>query len=259
MLIFIINRTCSFSQNKLDTFKQNQERNNYKPEILNNGFIDVVGNGQINASARFLRLYIGEPKKFSIPLSLYSGVSANNFQNSQSQPNNKNNEHLYNNFINPLSGLVNICIEDVYFQKKKQNKITWVSIIYNTGLRILTGNKVGLITNPSTGKPVNFINSFASSGLYFQTGAWERNNQSNLGIFWAAFRLIGSYSNPNQLKDIVPDIKTNGLYYGYSFGWGVEINSLVNLKVIFYKYLKQPEFDFTTPIYQFSFNYSLKN
>src|SRR5436190_16147424 len=52
-----------------------------KPEIFTNGFIDIINNGQINASARFIRLYIGEPGRFAIPLSLYSGVSANNFQN----------------------------------------------------------------------------------------------------------------------------------------------------------------------------------
>jgi hypothetical protein len=32
-----------------------------KPEVLNSGFIDILTNGQINASARFIRLYIGEP------------------------------------------------------------------------------------------------------------------------------------------------------------------------------------------------------
>ncbi|GAB2834047.1 hypothetical protein [Ferruginibacter profundus] len=52
-----------------------------KPEIFTSGFIDIVNNGQINASARFIRLYIGEPHKFAIPLSLYGGVSNNNFQN----------------------------------------------------------------------------------------------------------------------------------------------------------------------------------
>ena len=31
----------------------------YKPEILTSGFIDVVNNGQVNASARFIRLFIG--------------------------------------------------------------------------------------------------------------------------------------------------------------------------------------------------------
>lgn len=39
-----------------------------KPEILTSGFIDIVNNGQVNASARFIRLFIGEQGKFAIPL-----------------------------------------------------------------------------------------------------------------------------------------------------------------------------------------------
>ena len=30
-----------------------------KPEILTSGFIDIVNNGQVNASARFIRLFVG--------------------------------------------------------------------------------------------------------------------------------------------------------------------------------------------------------
>ena len=43
---------------------------------------------------------------------------------------------------------------------------------------------------------------------------------------------------PKQIKDFLPEINTNGFYHGYSIGFGVEINNLVNLKVIYYKYLK---------------------
>ena len=39
---------------------------NYKPEIFTSGFIDIINNGQVNASARFIRLFIGELGKFYI-------------------------------------------------------------------------------------------------------------------------------------------------------------------------------------------------
>ena len=45
-----------------------------------------------------------------------------------------------------------------------------------------------------------------------------------------------------------------GLFYRL----GVEIDSLVNIKVRYYKYTKKPEIDYSLPIYQFSFNYSMK-
>ena len=229
----------------------------YKPEIFTSGFIDIINNGQVNASARFIRLYIGEPGKFSVPLSLYSGVSSNNFQNTQSYSQ-RSNDALVTNFINPLSGLANISIDGVVFFNKKSTKVTKGGFLYHTGERILTGIRTGPVTDPATGKPINFLNSFGSLGLYFQTGAWERNNAKNVGVFWFASRYIGCYTNPNQLKEILPGIKTNGLYHGYSFAWGVEINNLVNIKVVYYKYIKKPEINYYLPIYQFSFNYTLK-
>ena len=80
-----------------------------------------------------------------------------------------------------------------------------------------------------------------------------------MGIFWLALRYIACYTNPAQIKAFLPDVKTNGIYHGYAVGFGVEINNLVNLKAIYYKYSKQPEIEYALPIYQFSFNYSLKN
>jgi hypothetical protein len=56
-----------------------------QPEIFTSGFIDIINNGQVNASARFIRLYIGEPGKLAVPISLYTGVSSNNFQNTSSR------------------------------------------------------------------------------------------------------------------------------------------------------------------------------
>ncbi|HMK05387.1 MAG TPA: hypothetical protein VK489_14395 [Ferruginibacter sp.] len=231
----------------------------YKPEIFTSGFIDLMNSGQVNASARFIRLFIGEPGKIAVPLSLYGGVSNNNFQNQSGTSGlQKNNNHLVTQYINPLSGLLNISVDGIVYFKRTQ-KPTKKGFLYHAGERILTGYKKGAITDPQTGNPVNFLNSFLTTGVYFQTGAWERNNAKNMGIFWMAARFIICYTNPKQIKEFLPDINTNGIYHGYSIGFGVEINNFVNLKLIYYKYLKNPEIDYFLPIYQFSFNYSLKN
>jgi hypothetical protein len=229
----------------------------YKPEIFTSGFIDIINNGQVNASARFIRLYIGEPGKFAIPLSLYGGVSNNSFQNQNTGGQLlKSNDHLINQYINPLSGLINISIDGIAYFKKTQ-KVTKTGFLYHFGERVLTGIRVGQITNTQTGKPVNFVNSFSTAGLYFQTGAWERNNAKNIGIFWLVARYHFTYSNSKQIKEFLPDVKTNGVYTGYSIGFGIEINNLINLKAIYYKYIKAPEIEYGLPIYQFSFNYAL--
>lgn len=229
----------------------------YKPEIFTSGFIDIVNNGQVNASARFIRLFIGEPGKFALPLSFYSGVSSNNFQ--QQLPGlPQSNESLAINFINPLSGLANLSVDGIIFFTRKKEKLTRSGLLYHFGERVLTGTRTGQLTDPQTGKPVNFLNGFGAVGLYLQTGAWERSNNKNLGVTWLAWRYISCYTNPAQLKTFMPDIQSNGVYKGWSVGWGVEITRLVNIRVLYYKYTKQPEIDYSLPIYQFSFNYSLK-
>lgn len=254
-IFLYISASGQINQKAIDTILKSA----YKPEIFTSGFIDIVNNGQVNASARFIRLFIGEPGKFAIPLSLYGGVSNNNFQNQSNTGGlQRNNDHLVNQYINPLSGLINISIDGiVYF--KQTHKVTKTGFLYHIGERLLTGYRAGQVTDPQTGKPTNFLNSFLTLGLYFQTGAWERNNAKNVGVFWLALRYIGCFSNPVQIKEFLPDVNTNGLYHGYSIGFGVEINHLINLKVIYYRYSKQPEIDYSLPIYQFSFNYSLKN
>lgn len=229
------------------------------PEIFTSGFIDIMNNGQVNASARFIRLSIGEPGKFHLPLSLYGGVSNNTFQAQQPGTGTlRSNEQLINQYINPLSGLLNISAEGiVYFSKSPGT--TRSGFLYQAGERVLTGYRSGALNNPQAGRPSNFLNSFGTTGLYFQTGAWERNNTKNVGVCWLAIRYIVSYSNPGSIKEFLPDIQTNGLYHGYSMGFGVEINNLVNIKAIFYRYVKKPEIEYYLPIYQFTFNYSIKN
>lgn len=262
-LILIICRNQILGQISTDSLKQINNRDHlqkeYKPEIFTSGFIDIMNSGQVNASARFIRLFVGEPGKFAMPLSIYGGVSNNNFQNQNNSGGmQRNNEHLVNQYINPLSGLLNISIDGILFFKP-ETKITKAGFLYHIGERLLTGYLTGQISDPQTGRPSNFLNSFASGGLYFQTGAWERNNKKNIGVFWSALRYISCYTSPQKIKDFLPDIITNGLYHGYALAFGVEINNLVNLKLIYYKYIKPPEIVYTLPIYQFSFNYSIKN
>ena len=156
-----------------------------------------------------------------------------------------------------MSGLINISIEGIVFSKRKDTAITKFGYIYQIGERVLNGIRIGAISNPLTVKPSNFLNSFATTGLYFQTGAWERTNSKNVGVFWLAGRYHICRTNQKQIKGFLPDIQTNGVYHGYSIGFGIEINNLVNIKAIYYTYKKEPEIEYGFPIYQFSFNYTM--
>jgi hypothetical protein len=257
LLAICVSRQTAAAQARDSTVAINKlkpDSSESRPEVFTSGFFDIVNNGQVNASARLIRLQVGEKGKFSIPLSIYSGVSSNNFQQNQTPP--KTNDQLFNNFINPLAGITNLFVERIKFHDT--NSLTRTGMIYSFGERVLTGYKSNVPTQTYAGKPVNFLNSYLVIGGYFQTGAWERSNNLNVGVFWLGLRYIGTYTNSKELKQVMPSIETNGFYHGYSIGGGIEINKVVNMKLIYYKYIKAPEMDYALPIYQFSFNYYMK-
>lgn len=227
-----------------------------KAEIFSSGFIDISTIGQVNASARLLRIYLGEPGKFSLPVSIYSGVSSGNFASQNPAQPFAGNDALLTSFINPLSGLINVSVEGQWRPGKEQ-RITSFGFNYRGGGRILTGYSEPNALPPFT-KPLNFFNSYAVAGLYFQTGAWEKNDSGNLGSFWLATRYICSFSSPAVISLLIPD-SPGGFYHGWSVGGGVDITQLVNFKVIYYRYVKGPDPQSLRSLCQFSFYYSLKN
>jgi hypothetical protein len=152
---------------------------------------------------------------------------------------------------------VSVSIEGIAFRKKDSLQLAKIGYIYQIGERVLNGVRIGDIRAPSTGKPSNFLNTFGTAGFYFQTGAWEKSNSKNVGTFWVIARYHFCKTNPKQIKVFLLDIETNGFYHGYSTGFGLQINNLVDLKAIYYKYSKAPEIDYELPIYQFTFNYTM--
>jgi len=251
---FIFFATQSFCQGQVKFQNDTLTR---KVEMFSSGFIDVINNGQINASARFDKLYMGEVGKFSIPISFYGGVSNNNFQQ-QTPTFSKSNDHLVVQYLYPLSGLINVSIDDTKYLKKTAN-LTKVGFTYRLGERILNGVRIGDITDPHIGKATSFLNTFGYGGLLFQTGAWEKINSKNVGIFWTVVRYHICYTQAKNIRNFLPAVETNGLYTGYSVGFGIEIDKVVNIKAIYYKYYKAPEIEYGLPIYQFSFNYMMDN
>ena len=58
LLVFIYYFIASFCPLFAIAQKGDSSKSN-KPEIFTSGFIDVINNGQVNASARFIKLFIG--------------------------------------------------------------------------------------------------------------------------------------------------------------------------------------------------------
>jgi hypothetical protein len=227
-----------------------------KAQLFSAGFIDFMNSGQTTTGTKFLKVLVGEPTGVHIPLSLYCGVTNNTVQNSTTQQL-KSNEHLVTMYINPMSGLLNAAFEDIIFRPTSTAK-TRFGLSYQLGERLLNGVKIDTTKKPAVYTTINFLNTYAAAGLYFQTQAWERDKASKLGIFWLSARLHATRTGAKQLHSFLPALSSNGIYTGYSVGFGVQISKSVDVKAIYYKYLKEPEIEYLNSIYQFSLNYNTK-
>ena len=217
-----------------------------KPEILSGGFIDFAQNGQMNASARLFRLYIGEPGKFQIPVSVYTGVSANNFSVNR-QP-----EDVILHLINPGTGIFNVSFDGINPFIGKKSKITRLQLQYQGGFRFLS------VYNKQLYENISFFNVIGAAGFTFVTGAWERAKVNNIGLFWLNFRGLFSGNPPEIFGDFFPVTVTHNLL-AYSAGMGVEITQTLNVKVFYFHFLNNRDVPaFTKPFLQITFNYSLR-
>ena len=75
------------------------------PGFLSGGSIDFINNRQLNTTTQIFRLYIGEPGKFQVPVSILTGVSSSKNANSRQQ------DELTASLINPGIGLINMFTE----------------------------------------------------------------------------------------------------------------------------------------------------
>lgn len=221
-----------------------------KPELFNSGFLDFQNSGQINAAARVFKLYIGEPGKFMLPVSVYSGVSGNNY-NTGNTTSTKGSEQMILGIINPMSGVFNIST-DYILRIGNKSSLTGFSFVYQLGEKVLTGQQI------TTYKSFSFFSTYANTGLLFNTGAWERDKEKNMGIFWLLFRghLMQLGQSFQSLSGYPPD---NKVFKGFSIGVGIEINNVLNVKSFYYRYVDAGTPAFDIPIYQITFNYSMRN
>ena len=222
-----------------------------KPELFNSGFIDFQNSAQMNASARVFKIYIGEPKKFMLPVSVYSGVSGNNF-NTGNGTSPKGSEQMILGLINPMSGIFNVSTDNTLRFNKKTKNLTGFSFVYQMGEKMITGQQAFTL------KTFTFFSTYANTGLLFQTGAWEKDKEKNMGVFWILLRVhvVQTSNTFFKLSGYPPD---NKLFKGFSIGMGIEINNVLNIKSYYYRYVHPGADIFDIPIYQLTFNYSMKN
>src|SRR6478672_9483686 len=104
-----------------------------KPEIFKSGFLDFLDNGSIQASARVVRLFIGEPKGFHIPFLIYSGIAGQAFGN------NNDNKTTIASLLNPIGGIANFSFANNHDLLKNNATYTKLQFSYQLGGRLVNG------------------------------------------------------------------------------------------------------------------------
>lgn len=216
-----------------------------KPEILSGGFIDFIQNGQMNASARLFRLFIGEPGKFQVPVSVYTGVSANNLSSHRQK------EDIIFQLINPGTGIINMSFDGNNRIIGKKTKITSFRLQYQAGFRFINSFDRLLYKN------IIYSNFITGGGFILITGAWEKTKQNNIGVFWFNLRGLFSHNPPELFRNFFTVPVTHNLL-AYSAGMGIEISQALNVKIFYFHFLNNRDVpEFVKPFLQLGFNYSL--
>lgn len=222
-------------------------KNEDNVQFLQNGFVDFLTDGNIQASARLLRINIGERNKFYVPFFIYTGASGSAFGE------NKLNKTTVSNLLNPIGGTVNLSFNGLQNLIKGEG-VTKLKFAYQLGGRMLNGK------DSLTQENITFFNGFGNVGLFFQTGAWTPDDPGNMGVFYLQAKLISSISSRNNFKKIFGAYSlTNDYLLGYSIDAGIEINKVINVKLGIYQYANNQSVDlFKDPVVKFSLDYSFK-
>lgn len=216
-------------------------------QFLKNGFVDFLSDGNIQASARLLRINIGERNKFYLPFFIYTGASGNAFGED------KLNKTTVSNLLNPTGGTINLSFNGLQ-NLIKGDGITKLKFAYQLGGRILNGK------DSLTQENKTFFNGFGNIGLFFQTGAWTPDDPDNMGIFYFQAKLISSISGKDNFSKIFGTHSvTNDYLLGYSVDAGIEINKVINVKLGIYQYTNNQNVSlFKDPVVKFSLDYSFQ-
>ena len=160
----------SFSQ-LIDIDYTNQARpHNFVPdstektvEVLSRGLFDFFSNGKMQGTAQLLKINIGEPNGFYIPLYLLVGSSGDGLGAQ------KKNENTVANLLNPIGGIFNGTINAKNNIFASKSGITSLKLSYQLSGKLINAQ------DTLTGNSKFLSACYGNLGFLFQTGAWERS------------------------------------------------------------------------------------
>lgn len=221
--------------------------NGDKPELLTKGFVDYGVAGQIQASAQLLKLNIGEPEGFKIPIYIITSATSGNLGDNE-----KNKSTLFD-IINPTGGILNLGA-NLNSRIIKISKSGITNLRFNSFFcgKLLSGRE--LLTDASK------INTgfYLEPGVTFQTGAWEADEgYKDGGIFWLSLKYVFTYVSEEDLRTYFESSSTKSPN-GPKIELGILIKEKVNIKITIFKALSGDDLPtLNKEQYKLAFDYNL--
>jgi hypothetical protein len=187
--------------------------------MFGRGFVDTYFSGQIETTAEFLKVRIGEPEGFSLPLYLLVGSMESGMGSTEQ------NGGTAISLISPTGGLLNISMFLNLSMYHSTTNITQFRLSAMGAGKLVNGQEVG------TTEGKMFPAGYYEAGIYFQTGAWEAGGvYSEGGIFWIQAKYAGSVSSLSDLETVFgPSVAENP--HGFRSELGMLIKDKVNIRL----------------------------
>lgn len=225
--LFILSSTISLIAQNVEVINENRAKTfaagEKKPILFGKTLLDYGYSGQLQASTQALKINIGEPQGFYLPVYLLVGTANGDLGSNES------NKGTVASLINSSGGTVNLSGNFYVNLLKSSSGITSLKFSTLLGGKLVTGRDV------TTGSGLFKPSGFAESGLYFQTGAWEDGGQyKDGGIFWLQARYAALTMSKDDLRSFFGDDALSAPT-GPKIELGIFIESKVNIKLSFFK------------------------
>lgn len=195
---------------------------------LERGFLDVLTSGAAQASVQVVRLCIGEPGRFRLPLYFLAGSPGN------VGGTNSTNAATFASLLNPIGGFLNGSVSDSYelWPRNKAYQYTSFQVSYQASAKYVNGED----TTHSTAVPAMI--GYADFGFRYQTGAVDLDDPNNAGIAWIQAKIGANVAGSTQFKRMFGS-ETAQVIGTVNVDAGITIDKRLNLKLSYETALKR--------------------
>ncbi len=188
--------------------------------VLERAFLDMTTQGQAQASAQVVRICIGEPGKFALPLYFLAGATGG-AAGAQTQ-----GEATASTLLNPLGGNLALALNDDY-RMLTLGDHSFLRLTYT-----VAGRYLHMTDSAGVGVPL-VVGTFAG-GLRLQTAAWSPGDTTEgVGTAWLQLTVAGDVASKGRLATIFGPNATNWAT-SINVDMGVKVSGRLNAKISLY-------------------------